>query len=396
MRHRATQLLHILACAPVAALVAASSALSAHAQATPPPSQPKQYVVAIDPGHGGAADNAHPDQPFDPGVIAANGLQEKDVTLDVARRLAVLLQTDRVKVVLTRTDDRYVDIGPRMQTAVDAGADLFVSIHFNSFTDPSTGGALILYPSDDSLPFAQVMSDALRDALLQRWQIANDGVQSKPDLWVHATMPAVTVEGAYMTNPREAELVKQNAFRDALASAVRNGVEAQAPQIATIKQQILAWERAHPQVVLQAPAAAHGGAASAPAAAAVGNGVVPAASGSAGGTLLRWTVILGLLVALVRWRRGVARGLVLAWSAGREQWDRRHGGPAPRRTRVRRGGQRLGTHALTLATSWRPDSPLLRTSPSHRRKRSTQRRQVLQRAARPAPTRRSVYDELWF
>jgi N-acetylmuramoyl-L-alanine amidase len=298
MRHRATHLLHVLACAPVAALIAATSAPLAHAQTPAPTTEPQPYVVAIDPGHGGTADNSNPDQPFDPGVIAANGLQEKDVTLDVARRLATLLEADRVKVVLTRTSDTYVDIGPRMQTAVDAGAQLFVSIHFNSFTDPGTGGALVLYPNDDSLAFAQVMSDALRSGLLQRWQIADDGVQSKPDLWVHATMPAVTVEGAYMTNPREAGLLERNDFRDALAAAVKAGVEAQAPQILTLKQQILAWEAAHHPVVLQVPAGAHPTTATA----------APTQS-SAGATLLRWVIVLGLLAALVRWRRGVARGL---------------------------------------------------------------------------------------
>jgi hypothetical protein len=71
--------------------------------------------------------------------------------------------------------------------------------------------------------------------------------------------------------------------------------------------------------------------------------------------------------------------------------------PDARRSRRRGGaGQQLGTHALTLATSWRPDSPLLRSTPTHRRRRSASRRAVLQRAAKPAPTRRSVYDELWF
>lgn len=390
MRHRATHLLHVLACAPVAALIAATSALPAHAQTpapTAPASKPQQFVVAIDPGHGGAADNSNPDQPFDPGVIAADGLQEKDVALDVAKRLATLLESDRVKVVLTRTTDSYVDIGPRMQTAVDAGAQLFVSIHFNSFTDPTTGGALVLYPNDESLAFAQVMSDSLRNGLLQNWQIADDGVQSKPDLWVHATMPAVTVEGAYMTNPREAGLLERNDFRDALAAAVKAGVEAQAPQILTVKQQILAWEAAHHPVVLQLPAGAHPDAATA-----------AASSGSAGASLLRWVIALAALASLVRWRRGVGRTLRWAWHTAATEYRDRRGAPEPRRrTSVRRrGGAALGTHALTLATSWRPDSPVLRSMPSHRRRRTAQRRLVLQRAARPAPTRRSVYDELWF
>jgi N-acetylmuramoyl-L-alanine amidase len=378
MRHRATHLLHVIACAPVAALVAASLALPAHAQTpapSPPAKQPKAYVVAIDPGHGGSADNNKPDQPFDPGVIAPNGLLEKDVTLDVARRLAALLDSDLVKVVLTRSDDSYVDIGPRMQAAVDAGARLFVSIHFNSFTDPTTAGALVLYPGDESLAFAQTMSESLANVLVQRYQIANNGVQSKPDLWVHATMPAITVEGAYMTNPREAALVNEPAFRDALAGAVRDGVEKQAPEIATLKTQILAWNTAHNIV------STHAVASPAP------------VGGVAGGMLLRWVIVVGLLAALVRWRRRVATVLRWAWAtAGNIRGDR----PAPRQRRAAHRGSALGQHALTLATSWKGDSPLARVAPAHRRRRSARRRAVLQRAARPSPTRGSVYDELWF
>jgi N-acetylmuramoyl-L-alanine amidase len=379
MRHRATHLLHVLACAPVAALLAASFAPSMHALAAAQhqaASAPAPFVVAIDPGHGGTADNSNPDQLFDPGVVAANGLQEKDVTLDVARRLATLLRAEHVKVVMTRTDDSYVDIGPRMQTAIDAGAQLFVSIHFNSFTDPTTGGALILYPNDDSLPFAQAMSDALATDL-QQYAIADDGVQSKPDLWVHATMPAVTVEGAYLTNPREANLLQQDDFRAALARAIRDGVDHQAPQIATLDAQIIAWQAAHHTV------AAH------PATSGALSGGTPAA-GSAFGTLLRWVIALAMIAALVRWRRHVVPVVRWAYTTVQE----RQRGPAGRR---RGGAGRLRDRGATLATSWRPDTLLGRPlSASQRRRRSARRRAVLQRAARPQPTRRSVYDELWF
>jgi MYXO-CTERM domain-containing protein len=393
MRHRATPFLHVLACAPVAALVAASSALSAHAQsaATPTQAKPDPYVVAIDAGHGGSADNNRPDQPFDPGVVAPNGLQEKDVTLDVAKRLAALLKADSVEVVMTRTDDSYVDIGPRMQAAIDAGAQLFVSIHFNSFTDSSTGGALVLYPNDASLPFAQVMSDAVAKQLQQRYGIADDGVQSKPDLWVHATMPAVTVEGAYMTNPREAHLLEDGAFRDELAQAIRDGIEKQAPQITTLAAQIAQWNATH----RPAPHARTTGAAA--------SSFTEDTGGSAGGTLLRWAITLALLAALWRWRRRVVPTVRWTYMQIHDALGDRPthmGTQARRRARAARGRGRevaLTGYGLTLATSWCSDTPLSeRLGSVQRRRKSARRRAVLQRAARPAPTRRSVYDELWF
>ena len=386
MRHRATHLLHVLACAPVAAALAATLALPSHAlAASPQPGPPQPYVVAIDPGHGGSPDNSNPSQLFDPGVVAQNGLQEKDVTLDLARRVAALLRADDVEVVLTRTSDTYVDIGPRMQAAIDAGAQLFVSIHLNSFTDPGTGGALVLYPNDGSLPFAQVMSDAL-NTRLQSYAIADDGVQSKPDLWVHATMPAVTVEGAYLTNPREAQLLTEDPFRNALAQAIRDGVEKQAPEIATRAVAISRWRATHHPAVTQ-HTQANAAAAS----------TTTTDTGS-GGTLLRCTLSLALLAALVRWRRRVIPAARWAYTTLSDALGE-HTVPAPARTRARSGRRptQLGGHALTLATSWRSDTLLTaRNASTQRRRRSARRRAVLERAARPAPTRRSVYDELWF
>ncbi len=133
--------------------------------------RPAPYVVALDPGHGGSPDNAHPDQLFDPGSVAQNGLLEKDYALDTARRVRALLQRDRVQVVMTRDRDEYLDIGPRMDTAIAAHARLFVSIHGNSWTDPTANGSVVLYPGEASHPFADRMSAALAQRLAPyRWR----------------------------------------------------------------------------------------------------------------------------------------------------------------------------------------------------------------------------------
>ena len=341
MRRRATRLPYVLACAPVAAITAATLAPPMHATAAS--QRPPAYVIAIDPGHGGRPDDAHPDQPFDPGVIAASGLAEKDVTLDVAQRLQKLLTAQSVRVVMTRNDDRYVGIQTRMQIATDASATLFVSIHFNSFTDPGATGALVLYPGDSSLPFAQTMSDTLqRD--LGGWGIASDGVQAKPDLWQHATMPAITVEAAYLTNPAEAELCSRPAFRKAVAGAIDGGILAQQPAIATRKAEIAAWDAAHP---------GHAGATAA------ANRPLPSAPG--GRSVLPVLVVMAIvgLLLMHQRRRLVAAALALANLSERV---------SERRPRVR----------------WQT-----------RRRRAARRRALLERA-RHTPRRRTVYDELWF
>ena len=73
-----------------------------------PSKAPAPIVVTVDPGAGGQPTTAHPNTPFDPGAIGDNGLLEKDVDLDVGRRLAALLRADLVDVVMTRSTDVYV------------------------------------------------------------------------------------------------------------------------------------------------------------------------------------------------------------------------------------------------------------------------------------------------
>ena len=218
---------------------------------------PAPYVVAIDAGHGGTADNTQPDKQFDPGVAAQNGLLEKDLTLTVAQHLRTLLENDRVKVVMTRDGDDFVSINQRAIIANQAKANLFVSIHFNYFTDPSVNGSLVLYPNPDSQAFANTMAGAL-DSKLKPVGIPSGGVMPKPDLWTHVDMPVVTVEAAYLTNAGEAELLTKPATLNTIAGAVDAGVLAQAPEIAQKKADINAYDTAHapkPALALGAPAA---------------------------------------------------------------------------------------------------------------------------------------------
>jgi len=80
-------------------------------------------VIVVDPGHGGD----------DYGAIGQNGTREKDVVLDIAKKLAKLIRKDKqLKVVLTRDHDKTLSLEQRARIANDAGADLFVSIHANA------------------------------------------------------------------------------------------------------------------------------------------------------------------------------------------------------------------------------------------------------------------------
>jgi N-acetylmuramoyl-L-alanine amidase len=253
MGHPAQRPLFVSLSAAIAASLAVLSAPFAPALAAPAP--PAPYVVTIDPGHGGSPDDAHPERLFDPGVRAANGLVEKDLTLDIARRLRTLLQDRGIQVVTTRDSDKFVDITPRIQAANTSHSNLFVSIHLNYFgDDPSISGSLILYPNAASGAFAKTMSATLAKRL-EPIGIHGSKIMLKDNLWSTAQMPAITVEAAYLSNRTEADLLKKPATRDALAEAVLAGMQAQDPEMTTRPAEIAAYQKAH-RASLAASAAA--------------------------------------------------------------------------------------------------------------------------------------------
>lgn len=103
-----------------------------------PQARSRPYKVVVDAGHGGK----------DPGAMGRGGLREKDVNLDVARRLALFLEEHGVDVVMTRRSDVYVPLEDRTAIANRVNPDLFVSIHANSDNLRSLQGAMFLYPDD--------------------------------------------------------------------------------------------------------------------------------------------------------------------------------------------------------------------------------------------------------
>ncbi len=117
-------------------------AATAFAVPVPPPLPSRraaQRIVAIDAGHGG----------IDPGAVGVTGLREKDLTLDVARRLRTILEaTGRYEVVLTREHDEFLRLRQRVQTARDAGAELLISLHADSISDSRFRGASVYTLSD--------------------------------------------------------------------------------------------------------------------------------------------------------------------------------------------------------------------------------------------------------
>ena len=193
-------------------------------------------VIVLDPGHGGR--NAGTES------VLGNG-NEKEFTLDWARRLGRLLATNGWQVRLTRTNDADVALSNRVAFAESEHADVFVSLHFNSSAPGREQAGLETYcltpagmPStlkrgyedDAGLVFANNAFDEqnfqlalkVQRALVKGAGIGDRGVRRARFLGVlrGQNRPAILIEGGYLSNPNEARRIADPAYRQKLAEAV--------------------------------------------------------------------------------------------------------------------------------------------------------------------------------
>lgn len=171
-------------------------------------------TVVIDAGHGGK----------DPGAISRiTGNREKDLTIDVARRVAGHLGSG-FGVGYIRGGDEFVDLDDRVRRANGCG-DVLVSIHFNSGPS-SLRGPETFYWRVDSYSLAKRIQQHLAAAI--PGESGNRGlVRRRLRLTRNPSIPCVLVECGYLSNPAEARLCATPAYRDRLARAIADAIREQ-------------------------------------------------------------------------------------------------------------------------------------------------------------------------
>ncbi|HOQ08045.1 MAG TPA: N-acetylmuramoyl-L-alanine amidase, partial [Clostridiales bacterium] len=180
------------------------------------PARKDQRIVVIDAGHGGTATGAR-----------YGDLYEKDLNLDIARRLESLLKSKGVQTYMIRSDDSNVDNYERAYIANMLGASLYLSIHNNAAGKSSVKGTMTLcYPSTKSgftgRQFAQIIQERMVAAL----KTTDLKVRLRPDLIVlrETYMPAALAEVAFMTNRQDRENLRNGSFRQTAAEALCGSV----------------------------------------------------------------------------------------------------------------------------------------------------------------------------
>lgn len=213
--------------------------------------------VVIDPGHGGS----------DPGAMM-RGLREKELTLDIARRVAAVLRAGGFDVVMTRDGDETLTLQQRVQAANAASGDVFLSIHVNSIPEPLRRGVetYVLGPTtdphverlagaensgsgysladfrkllegvyvdvrhDESRRFAKAVQGKMFATLRRVNPLLEDrSVKQAPFVVLVGTqMPGVLTEVSCISNDEDARLLKQSGYRQEIAEALAGGVRAYA------------------------------------------------------------------------------------------------------------------------------------------------------------------------
>ncbi|MEG1703961.1 MAG: N-acetylmuramoyl-L-alanine amidase family protein [Niameybacter sp.] len=179
------------------------------------PKEKYEQIIVLDAGHGGKD-----------GGSSGNGVREKDINLTQTLAIAKYIeQNSDIKIYFTREDDTYPELRDRTNMSNEIEADMFISVHNNSHNATSKGTEVLYYPSTTDTR-SKVMAQIALEHILAECGTYNRGIKSRPDLVVLNTskMPAILLEGAFISNPTEASLLKNETFNANYARAVGNAV----------------------------------------------------------------------------------------------------------------------------------------------------------------------------
>lgn len=175
----------------------------------------ENLTIVIDPGHGGK----------DPGAVR-NNLKEKDINLEISKKVKSKLKKLGADVYLTREKDEYKGLYERVDFAKEKNADIFISIHQNSYLDRKNEnkkeGTSAFYYNKESYNLA----DEIKNAIVKRTKLKDDGTNLASLAVIRTADPvSVLIECGYIANKKESEKLSDSNFQKKLARAIVSGVK---------------------------------------------------------------------------------------------------------------------------------------------------------------------------
>lgn len=223
-----------------------------------PKARGKVNLIVIDPGHGG----------IDPGAIGRIGTYEKSLNLAIAKRLKEIIEKNtKIRVIMTRTSDRYLSLSRRATIANRHKADLFISIHCNASRRKKSEGFEVYFLSEAKTSWERAvaarenasirfdlpegkftseleyifwdlaqaqfleesnrLAESIQDAVCEDIKIKNRGVhQARFYVLYGCFMPSILVECGFVSNEKEEKVLRSSSFQEKMAKAIYMGINA--------------------------------------------------------------------------------------------------------------------------------------------------------------------------
>ncbi|MET3699989.1 N-acetylmuramoyl-L-alanine amidase [Bacillus oleivorans] len=168
-------------------------------------------TIVIDAGHGGA----------DRGTSGATGTNEKEITIRTSQLLAQKLKSAGANVIMTRSDDRYLSLRSRVSLSHYYDADVFISLHYDSFEDPSVHGITSYYYNSDN----KALAEMIQSELASKTKLNNRGARYGNYFVLRENnRPSVLVELGYLSNPIEEATVQTSPYQEQVTTGIYYGL----------------------------------------------------------------------------------------------------------------------------------------------------------------------------
>ncbi|HSX11258.1 MAG TPA: N-acetylmuramoyl-L-alanine amidase [Chlamydiales bacterium] len=182
---------------------------------------PDAPTVVLDVGHGGTDRGARGHLPY---------CEEKKICLLTARLVKQYLDQLGYHVVMTRNTDAFISLPRRVEIATQAQGNIFVSVHFNSSRSPEASGIEVFFhDSKENRPrtgASRKLADAVLSRVIRRTSAQSRGVKKGNFFVIRETsMPAILVEGGFISNPDERVLLKSRDYQEKIARGIADGVD---------------------------------------------------------------------------------------------------------------------------------------------------------------------------
>ena len=190
----------------------------------------KDRIIVVDAGHGG----------IDGGAVSADGTNEKNINLSIAKYLESYLKQGGAKVVMTRTTDislnnsenvsikqkKREDLLNRKKIADSSGADMIISIHLNKFQEEKYSGAQVFYETNfiKSKEIARAIQNSLKNQLNKNNKRMEMQIDNSKLQFQNSSVPAIIVECGFLSNSDEAKLLNTDEYQKKIALSIYLGI----------------------------------------------------------------------------------------------------------------------------------------------------------------------------